>query len=547
MLNILDKYYYIFMIGVILIWTYPHSKRIRYFLHMLQLNEYDQGNYVHWIKEHFATKVFTMREAILALLFSVLIFAGVKGQLLEITLIGEMIFLVYLILADITKKKLEVRKPLVFTMRMKRLVTTSFVLTILLFLLIGYSLQNKYVIDKDISLVGILGILYITAPIIVYLANLAMKPVEKMIAKHYFDMAHKKVRTYKDLNIIGITGSYGKTSTKFITGTILASKYKTLVTPSSYNTPMGLSKVINNDLDDSYEVFVAEMGARKIGEIEEVADLCNPKIGILTSVGPAHLETFGSLENIAKTKYELIESLPADGIAIFNYDNDYTRKLADKTYKEKMTYGVESKDADLYAIDIKVTETGSSFTMVDQFGNNVKCNTRLLGKHNILNLLAGACAGLSLGMSLPEIAIGIEKVEPVEHRLQLINSGNGVLVIDDAFNSNPHGAKAALEVLNEFTTGNKIIVTPGMIELGEFGDEENKKFGEIIANVCDTVILVGKNQTKPIQEGLEIAKFSKENIYIVNSLGEATEVIGKIVNVGDVVLFENDLPDTFAE
>jgi UDP-N-acetylmuramoyl-tripeptide--D-alanyl-D-alanine ligase len=360
-------------------------------------------------------------------------------------------------------------------------------------------------------------------------------------------MAHEKVRSFPELKIVGITGSYGKTSTKFITGTILASKYETLVTPSSYNTPMGLSKVINNDLDERYEVFVAEMGARKIGEIEEVAELCNPKIGILTSVGPAHLETFGNLENIAKTKYELIESLPADGIAIFNYDNEYTRKLADKTYKEKLTYGIDSDDADLYATDIKVTETGSSFMMADKFGNKVQCHTRLLGKHNILNLLAGACAGLAMGMSLVEIAKGIEKVQPVEHRLQLINSGNGVLVIDDAFNSNPHGARAALEVLDEFTTGSKIIVTPGMIELGEFGEEENRKFGEVIAGVCDTVILVGKNQTKPIQNGLKIANFDEENLYIVNSLSEATEIIGKIVRVGDVVLFENDLPDTFAE
>ncbi|MCT4660675.1 MAG: UDP-N-acetylmuramoyl-tripeptide--D-alanyl-D-alanine ligase [Tissierellales bacterium] len=547
MINVLEKYYYIAMFGIILIWMYPQFKRLTYFFHMLQLNEYDQGNYINWNKEHFSTKVFTIREAILALLFSLLIFVGIKMPGIEVTVGAEIIFIAYLLIADYTRKKPEVRKPLVYTMRMKRLVASSFVWNVILFLMLGYSFQNKYFIEKDISLIGILGIIYILAPIIVYLSNLSMKPVEKMIAKHYFDMAHEKVRSFPELRIVGITGSYGKTSTKFITGTILASKYETLVTPSSYNTPMGLSKVINNDLDERYEVFVAEMGARKIGEIEEVAELCNPKIGILTSVGPAHLETFGNLENIAKTKYELIESLPADGIAIFNYDNEYTRKLADKTYKEKLTYGIDSDDADLYATDIKVTETGSSFMMADKFGNKVQCHTRLLGKHNILNLLAGACAGLAMGMSLVEIAKGIEKVQPVEHRLQLINSGNGVLVIDDAFNSNPHGARAALEVLDEFTTGSKIIVTPGMIELGEFGEEENRKFGEVIAGVCDTVILVGKNQTKPIQNGLKIANFDEENLYIVNSLSEATEIIGKIVRVGDVVLFENDLPDTFAE
>lgn len=443
-----------------------------------------------------------------------------------------------------------IKKPLVMTQRATRLYRANFIISAALAALpsiLVYSISGSLIMGI-IVLAALIGAVFYYQPIIMALSTMAMKPIEDNINMGYYRAAQNKVKSRADLEVVGITGSFGKTSTKFIVGTILSQRFNVLNTPESYNTPMGLSKVINNDLSDDHQVFVAEMGAKTIGEIREVAQLAQPRIGILTSIGPVHIETFKNIDNIMKTKYELIEELPTDGVAVFNYDNEYIRKLADKTFKEKMLYGLENvEDLDMYAEDIIVSEKGSEFTLRDRAGNSVRCRTKLLGKHNIYNLLAGACASKILGLSFEEISMGIEKVEPVEHRLNLIESANGVIIIDDAFNSNPVGTKAALEVLSQFKEGRKIIVTPGMIELGEMEESANHEFGVNIGKVCDYVILVGEQRTRPIYDGLMDTSFNQSNIFVVNNLQEATEQIGKITKPRDVVLFENDLPDNYSE
>lgn len=442
-----------------------------------------------------------------------------------------------------------IKKPLVMTNRAKRLYNTNYIVNIILFLILAIlsiSVLPNY-IDLIVMLV-VLGILFYLQPMVMALSTFIMEPIEKRINMGFYVTAQNKIRNREDLKVVGITGSFGKTSTKFIIGGILSGKFDVLNTPESYNTPMGLSKVINNELNDSHEVFIAEMGAKKIGEIREVACLAQPQIGVLTSIGPVHIETFKNIDNIMKTKYELIEELPTDGIAVFNYDNEYIKKLADKTFKEKILYGMENiEDLDIYADDIQVSELGSTFTLKDKEGNSIRCTTKLLGKHNIYNILAGASVGKALGLTFEEIAKGIEKIEPIPHRLNIINPGTGIIIIDDAFNSNPIGSKAALEVLSQFKDGKKIIVTPGMIELGEIEEAANREFGVNIGKVCDYVILIGEKRTRPIYEGLMETNYNKSNIFIVNNLDEATVQIGKIAKPKDIVLFENDLPDNYSE
>jgi UDP-N-acetylmuramoyl-tripeptide--D-alanyl-D-alanine ligase len=450
---------------------------------------------------------------------------------------------------SLNKNNQPVKKPLVMTNRAKRLFNTNYVINIIFFIITAIlfvSLLRDYI--AILLMIIVLGILYYLQPLTMALATLVMEPIEKKINMGFYVSAQKKIKTREDLKVVGITGSFGKTSTKFIVGAILEEKFNVLNTPESYNTPMGLSKVINNELSSEHEVFIAEMGAKKIGEIREVAQLAQPQIGVLTSIGPVHLETFKNIDNILKTKYELIEELPTDGIAIFNYDNEYIKKLADKTFKEKILYGMENtENLDIYADDIEVSELGSRFTLKDKEGNSVRCKTKLLGKHNIYNILAGACVGKALGLTFEEIARGIDRIEPIPHRLNIINPGTGIIVIDDAFNSNPIGSKAALEVISQFKEGKKIIVTPGMIELGEIEESANREFGVNIGKVCDYVILVGEKRTRPIYEGLMETNYNKSNIFTVNNLDEATVQIAKIAKPKDVVLFENDLPDNYSE
>ncbi|MGH2348972.1 MAG: UDP-N-acetylmuramoyl-tripeptide--D-alanyl-D-alanine ligase, partial [bacterium] len=342
---------------------------------------------------------------------------------------------------------------------------------------------------------------------------------------------------------------YGKTSTKHFLYTLLSSRYLTLMTPGSYNTTMGVCRVVNEQLASEHQVFIVEMAAYGRGEIKEIAGLVHPRIGILTAIGPQHLEWFASIENIMATKYELIEALPPDGVAVFNADDPLCRTLADRTPRLKvLQYGVTSSPErlDLRAEDIQHSAKGLSFALIDASGERISIATRLLGRHNVLNILAAGAVAMELGLSLQEVAAGISGLQPPEHRLQLLNGAAGVTVIDDAYNANPDGAAEALEVLRQFG-GRRVLVTPGLVELGILQDHANREFGRRAAAVCDHVVLVGPAQTRPVRAGLDDVAFPSDQVTTVDSLQEAAVVLQRILKPGDTVLFENDLPDIYAE
>jgi UDP-N-acetylmuramoyl-tripeptide--D-alanyl-D-alanine ligase len=427
------------------------------------------------------------------------------------------------------------KKPLNVTPRVKRLYAVSTVVFALISWGVAATLGSIW-----------LWVLPVLLPAMVALGGLCAWPIEKLISELYFRDAQKKLKERPDLIKIGITGSYGKTSVKFILGTLLSEKYQTLVTPSSFNTPMGVTKVIRTKLQPAHQVFVAEMGARHVGDIKEMCRLVHPTYGVLTSVGPQHLDTFKTIDRIKKTKYELMDAIPEGGCCFFPNDGAICTELYMATTKEKRLCSMQADErADVWAEDIRVSPEGSSFLLCTKDGKT-PCTTKTLGEHNIQNILLAATVCFHLGMNAKQIARGIAKVEPVEHRLQILPNRGGMTVIDDAFNSNPKGSAAALRVLAAFP-GRRIIITPGMVELGSGEEEYNRDFGRQMAESTDIAILVGKRHTEPIVQGLQEKNFLRENIHVVNSLAEATTLLNQIGQSGDVVLFENDLPDNYSE
>ena len=435
------------------------------------------------------------------------------------------------------------KKAFVYTARVKRLYTVSF---LVMFLLIYAGITLLIRLDMTANAGIIFFIVFpLFLPLWVALCGLIAWPIEKGISEIYFRDAQRILKERKDLIRIGITGSWGKTSVKFILGTILEEKYHTLVTPASFNTPMGVTKVIRSRLEPGHRVFIAEMGARHVGDIREMCRLVHPVIGILTSVGPQHLDTFRTVERVARTKYELIDALPEDGEAFFADDGGLCRDLYDKTTKARHLTGLDPEKDELWAENISYSPEGSTFTLC-RGEERRECTTELLGELNIRNILLCASVALNLGLTMEQVVRGIGKIRPVEHRLQLIRHPGGPNVIDDAFNSNIRGAKQAFQVLKQFPE-KRIVVTPGMVELGEKEYEMNREFGAAMADCCDEAVLVGRKRSEAITEGLKENGYPAEAIRIVSSLEEATVLLKEITGPGDTVLFENDLPDNYTE
>lgn len=447
-----------------------------------------------------------------------------------------------------SRKKLESKKPLVYTPRATRLLITTMVINVIILLAffinsIIFDMSTMTYVLYVALIVFAVTTLYFYQSRIMMLALYIINPYERLVHRKFYKMAQKKIKELKSngLRVVAITGSYGKTSTKTILAQVLSNYKNVYSSPSSFNTPMGLSKIINNDLNENHEIFIAEMGARYTGEIKELVDLVFPDIGVITNIGPCHLETFGSIENIIKTKFELADGVK-DKVLVINADSEYVRNEAIKRGLNAKSVGIEH--GDLRATVKTINENGTVFDI--HFNDEViEAHTKLLGRHNIINILMAVQVAIEIGMQKSDIIKAISNLDQVEHRLNIIKNPGGAIVIDDAFNSNPSGARAALEVLNIFEGGKKIIVTPGMVELGELQKEENFKLGEEIAKLTDISILVGNTIAPDVEDGVTNANVESHKMYRVDTLNDATKLLGEILSPGDVVLFENDLTDIY--
>ena len=533
---------FIFLITLI----YANIYKSKRHLHMIQQNLYNENNrYIKWIiknsKQFIGIDMFNILICISSILF-----LYEQDFILNILLV--IISLVFILIGLSWKKQIkndQNKKKLVITARVKRLIFTTSVLYLIPVVFIGLNLDNNKIMWLMILILNIMT--YLNC-FIVFIAMLINMPIEKCVYLYYKTKAQRKLKSMTNLKIIGITGSYGKTSSKNILSDILNIKYNALPTPKNLNTFNGLIMTVNNHMDKFNDIFIAEMGAYVRGEIKRLCKLIKPKYGILTRIGTAHLESFGSQENIQKGKFELIESLPSDGFGVLNGDDPLQVSYKLKNNVKTIWIGIENENVDVRAINIKCSNKGTNFDVI--FKNDKKkyhFETKLLGNHNVYNILAGIACGKEFGIDVEDLQKAVAGVRAVEHRLELKKMGN-FYMIDDAYNSNPVGAKSAVDVL-DMMPGTKVVVTPGMIELGEKEDEYNKEFGRQIArSKTDYVVLIGEKKTKPIKEGLLEEKFDKDKIIVFNDVREAYPFIGTLSLKDEVyALFENDLPDTYNE
>ena len=438
------------------------TMRLRYEMQMAQQNSYRVERYGRWLKGDVGStvRVTDLLLAVVLLLYPANAWAWGGAFFINILKCTK----------ELNRKS---KKPLVCTQRVWRTFGVEALLVALLAAVVLPLVGVAYGVP-------LLEVCVVLTPLITIAAFVVLTPVEKAINRWYYNDAARILRSMPHLKIIAITGSYGKTSTKHYLYRILSEKYNVLMTPGSFNTTLGVIRTVREQLKPYHEVFIVEMGAKQAGDIREICELVHPSMGIITAVGEQHLESFGSIENVQRTKFELVDALPADGV----------------------------------------------------------------GKYNLTNTLACCIIARELGLPDRQIRIAVADIRQVEHRLS-IRAAGGLTIIDDAFNSNPHGSAMALEVLGSMKGGRRIVITPGMIELGAHQYDYNRVLGRNAARACDYVIVVGEFNRRAIVDGLHDEAFSAERIITVDTFAEATARLREIAQAGDAVLYENDLPDTF--
>ncbi len=508
-------------------------------LTMFQQNSYRPERYRRWLNESGESTTAHRLGALIVFLFVLTPFCP--------PMFGLGCIAGYSVIYGTWLLRRKYKKPLAMTHRAARIYAICCALAVLIaaavWLVSARTATSSEPLQNGLLAAAEALLLVCALPWLIVLGNTLLKPVEKSINKRYYNDARQRLKAMPALKIIGVTGSYGKTTTKHYLQRILSERYETLMTPGSYNTTLGVIRTIREMLKPYHEVFIVEMGAKQTGDIKEICDLVEPSAGIITAVGPQHLESFKTIENVRDTKFELADSIPADGIVIIN--NDFpmiaTREVGNTRC---IRYGVSSEAA-YKAENITYTPEGTRFTVTAPDGWSLDLATRLVGECNISNLLAAVAMARQLGVPDESIRYAVARIEQVEHRLSIKRVPGGLTIIDDAFNSNPVGSAMALDVLAAMTQGKRILITPGMIELGEQQHELNEQFGFKAASCCDIAIVVGRYNRDAIVAGLERGGMPAEAIRPVDTFAEAQQLLSASAAAGDTVLYENDLPDTF--
>ena len=519
------------------------------FLLVLQLGGYHGKKYFKWL----SSPETPYRSRLMLLCLLGFLFFCVLNMCFSY--VGEGVasylgFIAYLLFTGLyinSESSVNAKVPLKKTKRLVRLcITFSLVLAAFTFGVLTLANFIAYAVgDRVVGLLRycVICLIPLLLPYLLFIAYCINEPFEYVIRTKIVKKATAKLQSENVIRI-GITGSFGKTSVKEILKTVLSQKFRVLSTPSSYNTPMGIALTVKS-LDSTHDIFIAEMGARNRGDIKELAEMVRPDYGVLTGINNQHLESFGTIENIKATKFELFECLSGKGAGFFSSDSVGARELYGKFGGEKYIAGESGEGNFAYATDVLTDTRGMSFTLHIAGEEPVKCSTVLLGRHSVSNICLAAAIAYKLGLTPTEIASGVNRIPALKHRLELLPNNKNIVIIDDSYNSNEDGIKAAMDVLDGFK-GRKIVVTPGLVELGKKENLVNLEFGKLLSKHADAVIIVGKHNAEMLIAGLKEGGFSVENVSFAKNLNKGNEMLNGMLREGDVVLFENDLPDNYS-
>jgi len=538
----------------ILTWLIRTCKNVLFWVYVWQLKEYHIGRFVDHFRTHKGQKIFLNAVFLAKILLFVLLVAnvyilGLAAVLLAIYVVELLVFIKNVFSGDLRRPR--------FTLKTILLTLISFaaVVYVLFFTAQNHLSQANW----QAFLFYLLG-LDIFLPIMVSAIVLAVQPVFVFLRNIQLQKAKEKILQFPGLITIGITGSYGKTTTKEFLTTILSQKFSVLCTQEHQNSEMGISGTILNKLNQEHQIFIAEMGAYKKGGITLLCDIVKPKIGAVAGVNEQHLATFGSMENLlsAEGGKELLKALPKDGLLVLNGDNKYCVDLYRQPSSVHKEMYSEKVHADIWAEEVEAHAESISFLVRTKDGQMAHIDVAVLGRHNLQNILGAILVAKHLGMTLGEIADACKHIRQEQAGIALKKGKRGVYVIDSSYSANPDGVFADLDYLNTFQ-GRKIIIMPCLIELGEKSAHIHEGIGRKIAEICDLAIITTKDKFEEIKKGATLRGMPESNIMFsenphailhkIQHECKATAVGGvpSEGGKGDAVLLEGRVPGELIE
>ncbi len=539
-----------------LFWLIRTLKMVLFWIYVWQLKDYHIGRFL----DHFRTvkgRALLFNKTLLAKVFFLLVLLYSMmvpdnppyDPWLGPLLLGFFgLFFLYIGEAfkagrDFLQKKL--LKP-VFTFKATFLFSVIIVIILTFFLFI-------FNFSPDILLSLVL--FDILTPVIVSVIVLLFQPFFVAARNRILQKAKKKMARFPNLIVVGITGSYGKTSTKEFLATILSAKFKVLSTPEHKNSEIGIAQTILQDLKSDHEIFIVEMGAYNKGGISLLCDIVKPRIGVVTGVNEQHLATFGSLENLlsAEGGRELAENIPSAGLLVLNGDNKYCLDLYKKTDKPKKIYTVnkEKIDSDIWTEELTMKTDSLDFVVVDRDKHATHIVVDVLGAQHVQNLLGAMLVARELDMTFEEIAEAAKKISQAQGGMTLSTGTHGIKVIDSSYSANPDGVRADLDYLKIFgetqplprlRRARKVIVMPCLIELGQKSIEVHIQIGKKIAEICDMAVITTRDKFEEIRNGAIINGMSPDNVLFVENQKEIFNLVTTFCSAGDAVLLEGGRP-----